>query len=122
MTVEQLVKELEFEVLAGSVDAEITTLVYDSRKVEKGSVFVCISGSVRDAHDFIPEVAKKGAAAVIVEREVEILPHMTYIKVENSRRALAYMSAAYFGYPAKKLKTIGITGTKGKTTTTLRPG
>lgn len=118
MTVEQLVKELEFEVLAGSVDAEITTLVYDSRKVEKGSVFVCISGSVRDAHDFIPEVAKKGAAAVIVEREVELLPHMTYIKVENSRRALAYMSAAYFGYPAKKLKTIGITGTKGKTTTT----
>lgn len=55
---------------------------------------------------------------MIVEREVELLPGMTYIKVENSRRALAYMSAAYFGHPARKLKTIGITGTKGKTTTT----
>lgn len=118
MTVEQLVKELDYEVLAGSVDTEITTLVYDSRKVEKGSVFVCISGTMRDAHEFLPEVAAKGAAAVIVEREVELLPQMTYIKVKNSRRALAYMSAAYFGYPAKRLKTIGITGTKGKTTTT----
>lgn len=60
MTVEQLVWELKYEVLAGSVDTEVTTLVYDSRRVEKGSVFVCISGSVRDAHEFLPEVAEKG--------------------------------------------------------------
>lgn len=118
MRIGLLVKELEYEVLAGNVDTEVSTLVYDSRKVEKGSVFVCISGTVRDAHDFIPEVVEKGAAAVIVERDVAILPGVTYIKVENSRKALAYMAAAYFGHPAKKLKTIGITGTKGKTTTT----
>lgn len=118
MKIKQLMEELDYEVLAGSVDTEITTLVYDSRKVTKGSVFVCISGSVRDAHEFIPEVVEKGAAAVVVERDVEILPNVTYLKVDNSRLALACMSAAYFNHPARKLKTIGITGTKGKTTTT----
>lgn len=118
MILQQLLEHLDYEVLAGSVDTEITALAYDSRKVEKGAVFVCISGTVRDAHEFLPEVKEKGAAAVIVEHEVELLPEMTYIKVDDSRRALAYMSAAYFDYPASKLKTIGITGTKGKTTTT----
>lgn len=118
MQIRQLVEKLDYTLLAGELDTEISTLVYDSRKVEKGSVFVCISGTVRDAHDFIPEVLEKGAVALIVEREVEIVPGITYIKVENSRKALAYLSAAYFGYPAKQLKTIGITGTKGKTTTT----
>lgn len=109
---------MDYEVLAGRVDTEVTTLVYDSRKVGKGSVFVCISGSVRDAHDFIPDVVAKGAAAVIVEKDVELQEGVTYIKVANSRLALACMSAAYFDHPARKLKTIGITGTKGKTTTT----
>ncbi len=118
MKIKQLLNELQYDVLAGNIETEMTTLVYDSRKVEAGSVFVCISGSVRDAHDFIPEVAAKGAVAVIVEKDVELLPDMTYIKVEDSRFALACMAAAYFDYPAKKLKTIGITGTKGKTTTT----
>lgn len=118
MKIKELVKELKYEVLAGNEEAEVTTLVCDSRKVEKGSVFVCISGSVRDAHEFIPDVVQKGATAVIVEKDVELPENVTVIKVEDSRLALAYMSAAYFGYPAKKLKTIGITGTKGKTTTT----
>jgi UDP-N-acetylmuramoyl-L-alanyl-D-glutamate--2,6-diaminopimelate ligase len=118
MKIKQLMNDLSYDVLGGSVETEVTTLVYDSRKVEKGSVFVCISGSVRDAHDFIPDVIEKGAAAVIVERDVPVPEAVTCIKVGDSRLALACMSAAYFGYPAKKLKTIGITGTKGKTTTT----
>ena len=118
MQLSKLLENLEYTVIAGSVDTEISTLVYDSRKVEKGSVFVCISGTVRDAHDFIQDVIEKGAAAVIVEKDVEPVDGVTYIKVENGRKALAYMSAAYFDYPSKKLKTIGITGTKGKTTTT----
>ena len=118
MKIKELVKELKYEVLAGNEEAEVTTLVCDSRKVEKGSVFVCISGSVRDAHEFILDVVQKGATAIIVEKDVELPENVTFIKVEDSRLALAYMSAAYFGYPAKKLKTIGITGTKGKTTTT----
>ena len=118
MKIKELINEMEYEILAGSEETEITTLVYDSRKVEKGSVFVCISGSVRDAHEFIPDVAAKGAAAIVVEKDVTPIDGITYIKVEDSRLALACMSAAYFGHPAKKLKTIGITGTKGKTTTT----
>lgn len=118
MLLKQLIEDMDYEVLAGRVDIEVTTLVYDSRKVGKGSVFVCISGSVRDAHDFIPDVVAKGAAAVIVEKDVELQEGVTYIKVANSRLALACMSAAYFDHPARKLKTIGITGTKGKTTTT----
>lgn len=118
MQIQKLMEHLDYKLLTGSMETEISTLVYDSRKVEKDSVFVCISGTVRDAHDFIPEVVEKGAAVVIVEKDVEFLPGVTYIKVENSRKALAYMSAAYFDYPAEKLKTIGITGTKGKTTTT----
>ena len=118
MQIRQLVEKLNYTLLAGELDTEITTLVYDSRKVEEGSLFVCISGTVRDAHDYIPEVLEKGAVALVVEKDVELVPGITYIKVENSREALAYLSAAYFGYPAENLKTIGITGTKGKTTTT----
>lgn len=118
MKLSKLLEKLEYTVLAGNTDMEISTLVYDSRKVQKDSVFVCISGSVRDAHEFISDVVKNGAAAVIVEKDVTPVEGVTYIKVEDTRLALAYMSAAYFDYPAKKIKTIGITGTKGKTTTT----
>lgn len=118
MQIRQLLEKLEYTLLAGSLETEITTLVYDSRKVEKGSIFVCISGTVRDAHDFIQDVLEKGAAAIVVEKDVELVEGITYIKVDNSRKALAYLAAAYFGYPAESLKTIGITGTKGKTTTT----
>lgn len=118
MRIAKLLEKMDYELIAGSLDTEITTLVYDSRKVEKGSVFVCISGTVRDAHDFIPDVVKKGASAVIVEKDVPVAEGVTVIKVKDSRLALACMSAAYFDYPSEKIKTIGITGTKGKTTTT----
>ncbi len=118
MKLRDLLEELDYELYAGELDKEISTLVYDSRKVEKDSVFVCISGTVRDAHDFIPDVIEKGATAIIIEKDVEPVDGITYIKVANSRKALAILSAAYFGHPAKELKTIGITGTKGKTTTT----
>lgn len=118
MKLSQLLERMEYEIVQGSADAEISTLVYDSRKVEKNSAFVCISGSVRDAHEFIPDVVKAGAAVVVVEKDVKVDEHVTVVKVKNTRLALACMSAAYFGHPAEKLKTIGITGTKGKTTTT----
>ena len=118
MKLSQLLERLEYKVVQGSDGIEVTTLINDSRKVEQGSVFVCISGAVADGHKYVGEVAEKGAAAVIVQQEVEAPEGMTVIQVEDSRYALALMSAAYFGYPAEKLKIIGITGTKGKTTTT----
>lgn len=118
MRLERLLERLEYEVLQGSDQIEVTTLINDSRKVEKGSAFVCISGAVSDGHKFASDVGEKGASAVIVEKEVEVPEHVTVIRVKDTRYALAFMSAAYFGYPAEKLKIIGITGTKGKTTTT----
>ena len=118
MKLTQLLERLQYEVIQGKDDIEITELINDSRKVTDGSVFVCISGAVSDGHAYVQEVADKGAAAVIVEKNVEAPEDLTVIRVEDTRYALALMSCAYFGYPAEKLKVIGITGTKGKTTTT----
>lgn len=117
MKLTDLLERMQYECVQGSVDTEVTTLVYDSRKAEPGCVFVCIPGAVKDGHDYAPEVAKKGAAVLIVERKLDV-PDIVQIKVADTRLALAELSAAYFGHPAEKLKTIGITGTKGKTTTT----
>lgn len=118
MRLDKLLERLDYEVVQGSDGIEITTLANDSRKVQEGSVFVCISGAVSDGHKYAQDVCEKGAFAVIVEKDVEVPEHVTVIKVSDTRYALALMSAAYFGYPAEKLKVIGITGTKGKTTTT----
>lgn len=113
-----LLEKLEYEILQGEVNQEITSLVYDSRKVESGSLFVCVKGAVVDGHTFAQEVVDKGATVLVVEDEVQVSGEVTIIKVEDTRKALAYLSAAYFDYPADTLKVIGITGTKGKTTTT----
>ncbi len=118
MKLSQLLEHLQYEVVQGKDDIPVTELVNDSRKVCEGSVFVCISGAVSDGHAYIADVAEKGAAAVIVEKDIEVPENLTVIKVPDTRYGLALMSAAYFGYPADKLKVIGITGTKGKTTTT----
>ena len=118
MKLDKLLERLDYTVVQGSDSTEVTTLINDSRKVGEGSVFVCISGAVSDGHKYAADVAAKGAAAVVVEKDVEVPENVTVIKVEDTRYALALMSAAYFGYPADKMKVIGITGTKGKTTTT----
>ena len=118
MKLSKLLERSEYTLVQGKEDTEISTLVYDSRKVEEGSVFVCISGAAFDGHKFIGQVAEKGAKAVVVEQDVEAPEGVTVIRFDNTRRALAEMSAAYFGYPAEELTTIGITGTKGKTTIT----
>lgn len=118
MQLKELVAETDYRCLQGETDKEITSLVYDSRKVEQGSVFVCISGAVRDGHDFAGEVAEKGARVLVVEKAVDVPENVTVLQVKDSRLALAQLSAAYFGYPARELTTIGITGTKGKTTAT----
>ena len=111
-------ERLDYEVLQGSVDTDIVTLVNDSREAEKGSAFVCVRGAVSDGHNYAADAAAKGAAALVVEREVNAPEDVTVILVKDTRYALALMSAAYYGYPAEKMKIIGVTGTKGKTTTT----
>lgn len=113
-----LLERLDYTVVQGEIEIEITELVYDSRKVSEGCLFVCIKGAVSDGHVYIKEAAEKGAAAVLVQEEVEAPESLTVIKVEDTRYGLALTSAAWFRHPAEKLKVIGVTGTKGKTTTT----
>ena len=113
-----LLEHLDYQCLQGTTDKEITSVVYDSRKAEPGSLFLCIKGAVSDGHVYAKEVAEKGASVLVVQDAVEVPEDVTVIQVENSRYAMACISAAWFDHPAKKLKTIGITGTKGKTTTT----
>ena len=118
MNLLSLLEHLEYKCLQGNTDQEVSSVVYDSRKVEEGSLFICIRGAVVDGHKFVPDVVAKGAKTLIVEEPVEASADVTVIQVEDTRYAMAFISAAWFGHPAKKLKTIGITGTKGKTTTT----
>lgn len=120
MKLVDLLNNVDYEVLSGSADTEVNNLVYDSRKVKSGDVFVCISGARRDAHDFVGQVVESGASAVIVEKDINfdnINSDTAVVKVKSTRYALACMAAAYFDHPAEKLVTIGVTGTKGKTTT-----
>ena len=105
MKLTYLLEKLEYEVIQGNDQIEITELTNDSRKVIDGSVFVCISGAVWDGHAYVKDVAEKGAIAVVCEDAID-LP-VTQIFVENSRKAMSYLSACFFGYPSKKLKTIG---------------
>ena len=109
---------MEYQCLQGTTDKEITSVVYDSRKAEPGSLFLCIKGAVSDGHSYAASVAEKGAAVLVVQDEVDVPKDVTVIRVKDSRYAMACIAAAWFDYPAAKLKTIGITGTKGKTTTT----
>ena len=121
MKLRELCSEFKYECLSGSMDVDVRDVIYDSRKITEGTVFVCMVGAVTDGHKYIPDAVKKGASAIVVERadEAQQIPdQITVIQVESARRALAYMSAALFGHPDRKLVTIGITGTKGKTTTT----
>ena len=115
----ELLKDLKYEVLSGSIDVNVSELVYNTRKVKKECMFVCIKGATFDSHDVAGEAAKNGAVVIVAEHPVDVPAGTAVVLVEDTRYALALISAAYFGYPAKKLKVIGITGTKGKTTTTF---
>ncbi len=115
-----LIEKLDYSVIAGKVgEREISALVYDSRKIEKDCLFVCIAGANFDGHTAAAEAFEKGAAAVIVEKDIDISSsaETAVIKVDSTRYALAFTSAAWFDNPAEEMKIIGITGTKGKTTT-----
>lgn len=115
-----LLEGLDYTCESNIQDLDVTKVVYDSRKVEKGCVFICIPGANFDGHDYAAEAVKQGAVALVVSAPVQGVDEkeVAVIKVENTRYAMAFISAAYFGHPAEKLKVIGITGTKGKTTTT----
>ena len=118
MKLKSWLKELPYTLLQGSLETEVDEVVYDSRKAAPGTVFVCMRGANVDSHTFIPDVVEKGAPVLVVEHPVEAPENVTVIQVENGRNALSLLSAARFDYPARKMTAIGVTGTKGKTTTT----
>ncbi|MCM1494926.1 MAG: UDP-N-acetylmuramoyl-L-alanyl-D-glutamate--2,6-diaminopimelate ligase [Bacteroides sp.] len=117
MQVLELLHGLEYTLLQGSLNTEVTEVECDSRAVAAGSLFFCVPGSVRDGHDFAQEVAEKGASVLVVEHSVAVSEAVTVIQVSNVRYAMGIISSMFYGEPSKKLTVIGITGTKGKTTT-----
>ncbi len=117
MTLKDLLRPLEYTILKGTDDVEVSDVIYDSRKVIEGCAFVCIKGYAIDGHKFAQEAAEKGASSLIVTEDIQIEGDINIIKVQDARVALSKMSAEYFGNPSKELITIGVTGTKGKTTT-----
>ncbi|MCC8128898.1 MAG: UDP-N-acetylmuramoyl-L-alanyl-D-glutamate--2,6-diaminopimelate ligase [Clostridiales bacterium] len=120
MNLMKLVARMNYMLTQGDLDREVTSIVYDSRKVEPGCVFVCMPGAVTDGHKYVADALEKGAVALVVQHDVAVdVPlSVTVLHVPNPRLALAELSAAWFDHPAEKLITIGVTGTKGKTTTT----
>ena len=123
----KLLKNLNYELINGRTHGNISQLVEDTRKVTKGCLFVCVKGAVYDAHEHLLEIIAGGAKVIVVEKSNEAFQTFisnnkrikaTIIAVDNSKAALAQLAAAYHDHPADKLKVIGVTGTKGKTTTT----
>ena len=114
MTLKELVKDIKCTI-SKNPDVEIKGIAYDSRKVKEGYLFVAIKGFETDGHKYIESALKNGAVAVLGEDDIK--DDFSYVKVENSRRALAICAAQFYEHPERKLKIIGITGTNGKTTT-----
>ncbi len=119
MKLSELLEQTEYRVLQGNPEIEMNKLEYDSRKIEKGDVFVCITGFKTDGHLYAAKAVESGAVALLCEKEVEGVPQsVAVICVENTRQALAQAADNYYGHPSEKLNVIGVTGTNGKTTTT----
>ncbi len=119
MKLSDLICDIEYTSAAGGAlidNTDIEAICYDTRKLSKGCLFICIKGAKWDSHNSITEAVEKGAAAIIIEHEVEDCVDVPLLKVDSSRKALAYISSAWFGKPSSKLTTIAITGTKGKST------
>ena len=120
MKLEQLLEGVPFTLVQGSLNTEISDIIYDSRKAAPGLAFVCIVGTQRDSHEFAADCAAKGVSALVIQHDIDLsaLPDVTVVRVESSRYAMALMSANLFGNPSRQMTMIGVTGTKGKTTTT----
>ena len=120
MKLEQLMEGVPFALVQGSLETEVTDIIYDSRKAAEGMAFVCIVGTQRDSHTFAADCAAKGVSVLVIQHDIDLsaMPDVTVVKVENSRYAMALMSCNLFGNPARQMTVIGVTGTKGKTTTT----
>lgn len=125
MTISELLRGLDVKKIRGPLDIEVKGIAYDSRLVKDGFLFVAVRGFAADGHDYINDAISRGAVAIVTDEAAginiteQLLSHneLTHITASESRRALALLSAAFYGYPSSNLSLIGITGTNGKTTT-----
>lgn len=111
--------------IVGDQETVVESIAYDSRQVFPGVAFVCLKGEQADGHEFIPDAVKRGASALVVnhaQAEKALTLGIPYLCVEDTRKALPYIAAAFYGNPSRKLDLIGVTGTNGKTTTTYMIG
>ena len=120
MKLRELLKGIDYEIVQGNIDLEINNVEYDSRKVEKEDMFVCIKGFQADGHKYAKAAIEKEINAVVCEDDIETdNKTVTIIKTKDTRKALAVIGANLYDHPSKKMKMIGVTGTNGKTTTAL---
>jgi UDP-N-acetylmuramoyl-L-alanyl-D-glutamate--2,6-diaminopimelate ligase len=117
MRLNELLKNVETLNIIGDVEVEITGVNIDSRRIEKGHLFVAIPGTQTDGHKYIPKAIELGAAAVLCENMPEQqVPGVTYIQVASTEDAVGKVATLFYGDPSRKLKLVGVTGTNGKTT------
>ncbi|MFX4261411.1 UDP-N-acetylmuramoyl-L-alanyl-D-glutamate--2,6-diaminopimelate ligase [Pelotomaculum propionicicum] len=117
MYLREVLEAVKVRAAAGDPAMLIKGIAYDSRQVEPGFLFVAIEGFKTDGHEYINEAIKRGAAAVVMQREVSVPADTAWVLTDNTRQALAFISARFYGSPSEKMNMIGITGTNGKTTT-----
>ncbi|HBN82709.1 MAG TPA: UDP-N-acetylmuramoyl-L-alanyl-D-glutamate--2,6-diaminopimelate ligase [Clostridiales bacterium] len=116
MIVSNLLKGLNYVVIQGTDDVNVDFISWDSRKVRRGSLFICVKGRNVDRHDFAIQAIEAGASVLVIEHEVGNIPaNVNIIKVENTKKTMAHISSVYYGEPSKSINLIGITGTNGKT-------
>lgn len=117
MQLQELLKGLEILDHQGDLSVEIDSIVYDSRKARRGSLFVCVEGFVTDGHQYIAQALTQGVSAILLQKPADGLT-VPWVRVADTRRGLASVSDQFFGHPSGRLDLIGLTGTKGKTTAT----
>ena len=115
MRLAELIEGLDLIEFNGDLDTEIDSIVYDSRKARQGSLFVCIQGYVSDGHAYIKQALDQDVSAILLQKPFPGLS-VPWVLIADTRKGLAHVSDRYFGHPSGKLDLIGITGTKGKTT------
>ena len=113
----ELLNNIDYKLIKGTLDIDVKDIAYDSRKIEKDFAFVCLIGIDTDGHNYINQAIKNGANCIITCKDVTVDDDVTIIRLEDTRTQLSYLSANLFNNPADKLIKIGITGTKGKTST-----
>src|ERR687891_147007 len=118
MQLKTLVAAIPVRQVIGTLDRPVESIAYDSRRMQRNGMFVALRGEKTDGHEFIGQAIEKGASVIVTERE-EKTPRVPRLVLQNTRAALADLSATFYGHPARKLKLAAVTGTNGKTTTTF---